>query len=98
MLRGMGFSNNTPIYLASGTLYKEESYLEPLRKMFPLLETKWSLATADELDPIKVHFVVCLVFSLIQTLYTYPPLCVFRAILRGWLLWTTCYACIVKYL
>lgn len=95
MLRGMGFSNNTPIYLASGTLYKEERYLEPLRKMFPLLETKWSLATADELAPIKVHCVTCLVFSLVQTLY---PHLFFRAILRGWLLWTTCYACIVKYL
>lgn len=55
MLRGMGFSNNTPIYLASGTLYKEERYLEPLRTMFPLLETKWSLATADELAPIKSY-------------------------------------------
>ncbi|XP_057795816.1 O-fucosyltransferase 10-like [Salvia miltiorrhiza] len=53
MLRGMGFSNNTPIYLASGRIYKEERYLEPLRKMFPLLETKWSLATADELASIK---------------------------------------------
>lgn len=54
MLRGMGFSNNTPIYLASGRIYKEEMYLEPLRQMFPLLETKWSLATADELAPVKV--------------------------------------------
>ncbi|KAL8485518.1 hypothetical protein ACS0TY_027705 [Phlomoides rotata] len=49
MLRGMGFSNNTPIYLASGKIYKEDQYLEPLRKMFPLLQTKESLATADEL-------------------------------------------------
>lgn len=54
MLRGMGFSNNTSIYLASGKIYREERYLEPLRKMFPLLQTKESLATADELAPIQV--------------------------------------------
>ncbi|KAH6782709.1 hypothetical protein C2S51_008002 [Perilla frutescens var. frutescens] len=53
MLRDMGFSSNTPIYLASDRLYKEEIYLQPLRKMFPLLETKWSLTSADELAPIK---------------------------------------------
>lgn len=54
MLRGMGFSNSTPIYLASGKIYKEERYLEPLRQMFPLLQTKESLATADELALIQV--------------------------------------------
>ncbi|KAG6435961.1 hypothetical protein SASPL_100842 [Salvia splendens] len=65
---GMGFSNNTPIYLASGRIYKEDRYLEPLRKMFPLLETKWSLATADELASVKgyssrlaaVDYMLCL--------------------------------------
>lgn len=55
MLRGMGFSNNTPIYLASGKIYKEERYLEPLRQMFPLLHTKESLATADELATFQVQ-------------------------------------------
>ncbi|XP_047959098.1 O-fucosyltransferase 10-like isoform X1 [Salvia hispanica] len=68
MLRGMGFSKNTPIYLASGRIYKEDTYLEPLRKMFPLLETKWSLATADELASVKgyssrlaaVDYMLCL--------------------------------------
>lgn len=49
MLRGMGFTNNTPIYLASGKLYQAERNLAPLRKMFPLLESKESLATPDEL-------------------------------------------------
>ncbi|KAL8133777.1 hypothetical protein AgCh_009010 [Apium graveolens] len=49
MLRGMGFTNNTPIYLASGKLYQAERNLAPLRKMFPLLETKESLAKPDEL-------------------------------------------------
>ncbi|KAK6114866.1 hypothetical protein DH2020_007135 [Rehmannia glutinosa] len=53
MLRGMGFSNDTPIYLASGKIYKEERFLEPLRTMFPLLQTKESLATPDELAAIQ---------------------------------------------
>lgn len=54
MLRGMGFTNTTPIYLASGKLYQAERNLAPLRKMFPLLETKESLAKPDELAPFQV--------------------------------------------
>ncbi|OMO62570.1 GDP-fucose protein O-fucosyltransferase [Corchorus capsularis] len=49
MLRGMGFDNNTAIYLASGKIYQAEKHLAPLLKMFPLLYTKESLATPDEL-------------------------------------------------
>lgn len=55
MLRGMGFSNTTPIYLASGKIYREDQHLEPLRKMFPLLQTKESLASADELAAFQVN-------------------------------------------
>jgi hypothetical protein len=55
MLRGMGFDNNTSIYLASGKLYKAEQNLAPLLKMFPLLYTKESLATSDELAPFQVN-------------------------------------------
>ncbi|KAG4963545.1 hypothetical protein GYH30_040258 [Glycine max] len=51
MLRGMGFDNNTSIYLASGKIYHAERYLAPLIKMFPNLYTKESLATSDELAP-----------------------------------------------
>ncbi|CAL9202627.1 unnamed protein product [Musa hybrid cultivar] len=53
MLRGMGFSNDTPIYLASGKLYKEETHLAPLLQLFPLLQTKESLATSEELAPFQ---------------------------------------------
>ncbi|XVE55390.1 hypothetical protein DITRI_Ditri03aG0154700 [Diplodiscus trichospermus] len=53
MLRGMGFDNNTSIYLASGNIYQAEKHLAPLLKMFPLLYTKDSLATPDELAPFK---------------------------------------------
>ncbi|KAK6939829.1 GDP-fucose protein O-fucosyltransferase [Dillenia turbinata] len=49
MLRGMGFSNNTSIYLASGPIYQAERNLAPLLQMFPLLQTKESLATPYEL-------------------------------------------------
>ncbi|KAG9458751.1 hypothetical protein H6P81_003259 [Aristolochia fimbriata] len=49
MLRGMGFGNNTAIYLASGKIYKAEKNMAPLQEMFPLLETKESLASAEEL-------------------------------------------------
>ncbi|XP_015058627.1 O-fucosyltransferase 10-like [Solanum pennellii] len=68
MLRGMGFAKETPIYLASGKIYQADRYLEPLRKMFPLLQTKETLATKDELAPFQgyssrlaaVDYLVCL--------------------------------------
>lgn len=65
MLRGMGFDNNTSIYLASGKIYQAERHLDPLLKMFPILYTKESLATSDELAPFKVNtvsssLVICL--------------------------------------
>ncbi|XP_011027599.1 PREDICTED: uncharacterized protein At1g04910-like isoform X1 [Populus euphratica] len=53
MLRGMGFGSHTSIYLASGKIYKGEQHLAPLLKMFPLLYTKESLATSDELAPFQ---------------------------------------------
>ncbi|GMP47065.1 hypothetical protein CsSME_00014992 [Camellia sinensis var. sinensis] len=68
MLRGMGFGNNTPIYLASGKIYQAERNLAPLLKMFPLLQTKESLAAPDELAPFEdyssrlaaLDYMVCL--------------------------------------
>ena len=54
MLKGMGFDNNTSIYLAAGKIYKGEKNMLPLKQMFPLLQTKESLATTDELTPFKV--------------------------------------------
>ncbi|KAJ4964521.1 hypothetical protein NE237_024460 [Protea cynaroides] len=53
MLRGMGFDNNTSIYLASGKIYQAERNLAPLLKMFPLLQTKESLATREELGSFE---------------------------------------------
>ncbi|KAH7672742.1 GDP-fucose protein O-fucosyltransferase protein [Dioscorea alata] len=53
MLRGMGFSNNTLLYLASGKIYNAEKVMGPLLEMFPLLQTKEMLASAEELAPFK---------------------------------------------
>lgn len=55
MLRGMGFSNNTAIYLASGRIYRAEKTMGPLLEMFPFLQTKESLASVEELLPFKVY-------------------------------------------
>lgn len=49
MLRGMGFDNTTSIYVASGKIYNSEKYMTPLRQLFPLLETKDTLASPEEL-------------------------------------------------
>ncbi|KAF2325003.1 hypothetical protein GH714_022178 [Hevea brasiliensis] len=53
MLRGMGFDNNTSVYVAAGNIYKEDKFMAPLKQMFPRLETKDTLATAEELAPFK---------------------------------------------
>ncbi|KAH9613249.1 hypothetical protein KSS87_016953 [Heliosperma pusillum] len=75
MLRGMGFDNNTSIYLASGKLYQEERHLAPLLQMFPLLYTKESLATKEELAYFKgyssrlaaLDYIVCLLSEVFVT-------------------------------
>ncbi|KAJ7300205.1 hypothetical protein O6H91_06G050400 [Diphasiastrum complanatum] len=55
MLRGMGFQNDTPIYLAAGKIYQEEKNMLPLRRMFPAIQTKETLLSLDELEPFKNH-------------------------------------------
>lgn len=75
MLRGMGFDKNTLIYLASGILYQEERHLAPLLQMFPLLYTKESLATSEELAYFKgyssrlaaLDYIVCLLSEVFVT-------------------------------
>lgn len=66
MLRGMGFNNNTSVYVAAGKIYKAEKYMAPLKQMFPRLETKDTLATPEELAPFKVSYKSwCMHFSTI---------------------------------
>lgn len=55
MLRGMGFNNSTSIYLAAGEIYQSKRNLAPLLQMFPLLQTKETLATPEELAPFNVY-------------------------------------------
>ena len=54
MLRGVGFQNNTPIFLAAGRIYRASENMAPLREMFPFLQTKETLLSAEELEPFKV--------------------------------------------
>ncbi|XP_043699705.1 protein ESMERALDA 1-like isoform X1 [Telopea speciosissima] len=68
MLRGMGFNNSTSIYLASGKIYNSEKTMAPLLEMFPLLQTKDTLTSVEELAPFKnyssrmaaIDYTVCL--------------------------------------
>ncbi|KAL3513382.1 hypothetical protein ACH5RR_026099 [Cinchona calisaya] len=55
ILRGMGFDNNTFMYVAAGKIYHAEKYMAPLKQMFPHLETKDTLASPEELAPFKGH-------------------------------------------
>uniref|UniRef100_A0A0A9H101 O-fucosyltransferase family protein n=1 Tax=Arundo donax TaxID=35708 RepID=A0A0A9H101_ARUDO len=55
MLRAMGFDNTTSLYVASGKIYNAKKYIAPLRQLFPLLQTKETLATPEELAQFKGH-------------------------------------------
>ncbi|XP_009594772.1 O-fucosyltransferase 9 [Nicotiana tomentosiformis] len=55
MLRGMGFDNNTSLYVAAGKIYKAEKYMTPLKQIFPRLESKDTLASREELAPFEGH-------------------------------------------
>ncbi|CAL5359838.1 unnamed protein product [Camellia sinensis] len=50
MLRALGFSNDTYLYVASGEIYGGEETLRPLRELFPNFYTKEMLA-GEELKP-----------------------------------------------
>ncbi|KAL6961991.1 O-fucosyltransferase 9 [Sarracenia purpurea var. burkii] len=55
MLRGMGFDNNTAVYVAAGKIYKADKYIAPLKQIFPRLETKDTVASPEELAPFQGH-------------------------------------------
>ena len=71
MLRGMGFSNKTAIFLASGKIYRAEKNMAPLLEMFPLLQTKGTLASEEELAPFKVGIIGLAKFSCSVFLYVH---------------------------
>ncbi|KAK3030746.1 hypothetical protein RJ639_036550 [Escallonia herrerae] len=53
LLAALGFSNSTRLYLASHKVYGGEARISTLRKLFPLMEDKKSLASADELAEVN---------------------------------------------
>lgn len=66
MLRGLGFKNDSYIYVASGEVFGGEKSLDPLRSLFPNFFTKEMLA-GQELRPFMpfssrlaaVDYIVC---------------------------------------
>lgn len=53
LLAAMGFNNSTRLYLASHKVYGGEARISTLRKLFPLMEDKKSLASSVERAQIK---------------------------------------------
>ncbi|KAJ7943727.1 O-fucosyltransferase [Quillaja saponaria] len=53
LLAALGFDNSTRLYLASHKVYGGEARISTLRQLFPLMEDKKSLASADERSQIK---------------------------------------------
>ncbi|CAM0909546.1 unnamed protein product [Alopecurus aequalis] len=68
ILRAMGYTKETQIYVASGQVYGGNNRMGPLRNMFPNLVTKEDLASKEEIEHFKKHvtslaaldFLVCL--------------------------------------
>ncbi|KAG4973024.1 hypothetical protein AAZX31_11G033200 [Glycine max] len=66
MLRALGFSNDTYLYVASGEVYGGEETMQPLRDLFPNIYTKEMLAE-EELKPFlpfssrlaAIDYIVC---------------------------------------
>ncbi|PQQ00725.1 uncharacterized protein Pyn_20492 [Prunus yedoensis var. nudiflora] len=48
LLAALGFNNSTRLYLASHKVYGGEARISTLRRLFPLMEDKKSLASAEE--------------------------------------------------
>ncbi|KAK1601703.1 hypothetical protein QYE76_018397 [Lolium multiflorum] len=53
ILVALGFDNSTRLYLASHKVYGGEARISSLRKLFPLMEDKRSLASEDELTKVE---------------------------------------------
>ncbi|KAK1315586.1 Uncharacterized protein QJS10_CPA05g01500 [Acorus calamus] len=53
LLAALGFDNTTSLYLASHKVYGGEARISALRKLFPLMEDKKSLASEAELAKIE---------------------------------------------
>lgn len=54
-LSALGYSSNTPIYIASGEIFGGDSRMTDLESHFPLLMSKEKLLSVDELEPFSHH-------------------------------------------
>lgn len=82
ILRSLGYDNSTRIYLAAGDIFGGERFMEPLRKLFPRLENRTTVATAEELNRIStegkgllgpaVDYMVCLLSDIFMPTYDGP--------------------------
>lgn len=67
MLRALGFGSDSHIYVASGEIYGGEETLAPLRRLFPNIHSKETLATYMELQGFSsyasqmaaIDYIVC---------------------------------------
>ncbi|KAL5186564.1 O-fucosyltransferase 29 [Glycine soja] len=67
MLRALGFTNDTYLYVASGEIYGGDETMQPLRDVFPNIYTKEMLAQKEELKPFlpfssrlaAIDYIVC---------------------------------------
>ncbi|KAL5779889.1 hypothetical protein ACOSQ2_010626 [Xanthoceras sorbifolium] len=53
LLAALGFNNGTRLYLASHKVYGGEARITTLQKLFPLMEDKKSIASAEELAMVE---------------------------------------------
>ncbi|KAJ8773315.1 hypothetical protein K2173_028492 [Erythroxylum novogranatense] len=53
LLAALGFSNTTRLYLASHKVYGGEARISSLKRLFPFMEDKKSLASAEELSKVE---------------------------------------------
>lgn len=82
ILRSMGFDNSTRIYIAAGDIFGGEHFMQPLHALFPRLENRTSIATAEELASVKaegkgllgpaVDYMVCLLADIFMPTYDGP--------------------------
>ncbi|CAB4297688.1 unnamed protein product [Prunus armeniaca] len=54
-LSALGYPSSTPIYIAAGKIYGGDSHMADLRSRYPILKSKETLASVEELEPFTTH-------------------------------------------
>lgn len=82
ILQSMGFDNSTRIYIAAGDIFGGDRFMKPLQALFPHLESRSSIATAEELAAVKaegkgllgpaIDYMVCLLADIFLPTYDGP--------------------------